>query len=133
MSGSDERRGGHPGHAERVGTGARVVRARARGRLRGVRTRGQEIGEKEGERRKEKKRRKEKERREKKRGKKKKRGVRQDSRRAVAHGRQAAERRGMGRRRGKRERERARFGRRKREKKRWNDDCDGENFLVRVK
>ena len=32
-----------------------------------------------------------------------------------------------------RERERARFGRRKREKIRWNDDWDGENFLVRVK
>ena len=31
------------------------------------------------------------------------------------------------------ERERARFGRWKREKKRWNDDWDGENFLVRVK
>jgi len=33
----------------------------------------------------------------------------------------------------RKKRERARFGLRKREKKRWNDDWDGKNFLVRVK
>ncbi|KAG2624808.1 hypothetical protein PVAP13_3KG220427 [Panicum virgatum] len=33
----------------------------------------------------------------------------------------------------RKKRERARFGRRKKERKRWNNDWDGENFLVRVK
>ena len=53
-SGRSRRRGEHPGHAERVGTGARAGRACARGGS-GACARGQETGEKEGERRKEKK------------------------------------------------------------------------------
>ena len=128
-AGDGTRRAAASGAAGVLGTRSAWVRARGRasthagqaqGRARAQPgNRGEGRGKKKGEEKKKRKGKRKRRRREKER-KKKKTGARQDSRRAVACGRQAAERRGMGLRRGKRER--ARFGWRKREKKRWNDD-----------
>ena len=101
-----------------------------------MRAGGLETGEKEGERRKEKKEKKKRKGKGKKRRREKERKKEKRSPAGFAAGGRAWATGSRAARDGttvRKKRERARFGRRKREKKRWNDDWDGKNFLVRVK
>ena len=140
-AGDGTRRAAASGAAGVLGTRSAWVRARSRASTRAGQAqgraraqpgnRGEGRGKKKGDKGKE-----EKKRKRKKRGGEKKRGKkRKEDRGGIRGGRSRVGDRqpsGAGWDGGE-EKERARFGRRKREKKRWNDDWDGENFLVRVK